>query len=298
MTTFIQLTASGLALGAAYALIALGFVVIYRATQVFNFAQGEMMSAGAFIMVTWCEAGVPWALALVLSMLSTGVLGALIERGILRPLVGRPVFVSIILTLFVALVLRALIVIVWGPEPRGMPTPWDPTSTLSLMGAHVLVTSFVAVAAGAVALLALYALFRTRKLGVAMRATSYDQEAALSLGIPVGRVFQAAWAIAGMVAALAGVFLGAFPANVEPNLGYVALRAFPAVIVGGLSSSFGAALAGLCLGVLEVWTQAYVSPHLGNFGHNLHAVLPYLVMIAFLMARPYGLFGRPEVKRV
>lgn len=298
MSMFVQLLVSGLALGAIYALVALGFVVIYRSSQVFNFAQGELLTVGAFVMSVAAGAGVPWALSLALSMGITGILAAGIERGVLRPLVGRPVFVTIILTLFIGLLLRAGVVILWGADPRGIPTPWEPTATVELFGARVLVSSLMAVAAGALALGTFFALLKFSRLGVAMRATSNDQEVALALGIPVGRVLGSTWMISGMYAALAGVFLAMFPRSVDPNLGFIALRAFPAVIVGGLDSPGGTVIAGLLLGVIEVLAQGYVNPHFGQFGHNLHTVFPYIAMILFLMVRPYGLFGARTVERV
>jgi branched-chain amino acid transport system permease protein len=297
VTTFLQLTASGLALGAAYALVALGFVVIYRASRVFNFAQGELLAFGAMLMATLAATGMPWPAALLLTMAGTGLLGAAIERTALRPLLGRPVFVTIIITIFVALLVRAAVVIVWGADPRGMPTPWERTGTLSLAGAQVLTSSLGAIVAGGAALGLFFFIIRRTRLGLAMRAAANDQEVALALGIPVGRVFASTWFLSGAYAALAGVFLSMFPANAEPNLGYVALRAFPAIIVGGLESPPGAVIAGLALGLLEVLAQGYLNPSLGAFGHGFHTVFPYLVMIAFLVIRPYGIFGRREVER-
>jgi branched-chain amino acid transport system permease protein len=298
VTTFVQLFASGLALGAAYALVALGFVVIYRASHVFNFAQGELLAFGAMLMSSLASAGLPWVAALVLTMTGTGLLGAAVERVALRPLLGRPVFVTIILTIFVGLLLHAAVVILWGPDPRGMPTPWERTGTVSIFGASVLVSSIAAVIAGGAALGAFFVVIKRTRLGLAMRAAAYDQEVGLALGIRVGRVFGATWFISSAYAALAGVFLSMFPASAEPNIAYVALRAFPAVIVGGLESPAGTAIAGLALGLLEVLAQGYVSPHLGNIGHGIHTVFPYLVMILFLMIRPYGIFGRKEVERL
>jgi branched-chain amino acid transport system permease protein len=298
MTTFLQLCASGLALGAAYALVALGFVVIYRASRVFNFAQGELLAFGAMLMTTLAGTGMPWAIALALTMIGSGLVGAVIERVALRPLLGRPVFVTIILTIFVGLLLRAAVVILWGPDPRGMPTPWERTGTISLLGASVLWSSLGAVVAGGAALGLFFFIIHRTRLGLAMRAAANDQEVALALGIRVGKVFASTWFLSAAYAALAGVFLAMFPASAEPNLGYVALRAFPAVIVGGLESPAGAVLAGLVLGVLEVLAQGYLSPHLGNFGNGFHTVFPYLVMIVFLMVRPYGILGRKEVERL
>lgn len=297
MADILQLVVSGLSLGAIYALIALGFVVIYRASEVFNFAQGELLSSGAFIMVALCAQGVPWVIALPLTMVLTGLLAAGIERAVMRPLIGRPIFVSAILTIFVGFFLRAMVIIIWGVDPRGMPTPWDTTAVVELGGARVLVNSLASVAAGGAALAAFFALIRYTRLGIAMRAASNDQEASLAHGIPVGRILGTTWFLAGMFAALGGVFLGMFPSSVDANLGLIALRAFPAVILGGLESAIGAVVAALILGVLEVLAQAYLNPVLGSFGHNFHGVFPYLVMILVLIVRPYGLFGHSEVKR-
>lgn len=298
MADFIQLTLAGLALGSIYALVALGFVIIYRASQVFNFAQVEFLTLGAFLMVALSRLGLPWILALLGAMLLTGLVAALVERSILRFLVGQPIFVSIILTIFVGAVLRIAILLTWGTDQRGMPTPWEPTAAVRVAGASIFINSIAAMIAGAIALVAFFVLLKHTKLGVAMRATSSDQEASLSLGIPVGRIFGAAWFMAGAYAALGGVFLGTFPRSVDVNLGFIALRALPAVIVGGVDSAGGTVIAALILGVLEVLTQGYVNPQLGDFGQNFHSVLPYLIMIAFLMVRPYGIAGRAEVERV
>lgn len=297
MSNLIQFVASGLALGTIYALIALGFVVIYRSSQVFNFAQGELVTVGAFVMVS-LGGLLPWPLAVLGTMMVTGLLAAFVERLVLRPLVGRDVVITIMLTIFVGLILRVLLMVIFGPDQRGMPTPWAMDAQVSIAGARIFMTSIGAVVAGALALGAFYWLIRYSRIGVAMRATSSDQEAALCLGIPVGRIFGYSWFLAGAFAALAGVFLGMFPRTVDTNLGLVALKAFPVVIVGGLDSAGGVVAAGLLLGVIEVLTQGYVNPMLGGFGQNFHEVLPYLIMVVFLMVRPYGIAGRPEVERV
>jgi len=298
VSTFVQLLFSGLALGAAYALTALGFVVIYRASQVFNFAQGELLTTGAFVMTTAVGFGLPWPVALLVAMVATGVLAAAVERVVLRPLVGRPVFVVIIVTIFIALFLRAGIHIIWGIDVRGMPTPWDPLSSVEIAGAKVLYSSLMTILAAALALGLFFVVLKFTRLGVAMRATSGDQEVALALGIPVGRIFGSTWFLSGAYAALAGVFLSMFPNTLDANLSYIALAAFPAVIVGGLDSPIGTVVAGLSLGLLEVLCQGYVNPRLGEFGQNFHQVFPYVVMVLFLMVRPYGILGTKEVERV
>lgn len=296
----IQLLMSGLALGAVYALVALGFVVIYRSSEVFNFAQGELLTLGAFLMTTFVELGLPWPVALVACVVATGLFAAAIERGVLRPLIGRPVFVTIILTIFIGLLMRTLMLMIWGSDLVPLQSPWDPMATLEVGGGFVELNELATVSAGAIALLAFFLIVRKTRFGVAMRATANDQEAALGLGIPVGRVFATSWFIAGAFAALGGVFLSmqGMPQGVDLKLGFIALHAFPAVIIGGLDSAFGAVIAGLLLGVLEVLAEVYVNPALGSFGQGFHMVFPYLLMILFLMIRPYGIFGKRRVKRI
>lgn len=298
MSTFLQLTFSGLSLGVIYALIALGFVVIYRASQVFNFAHGDLLTFGAYLMVASCATGLPWGLALLAALAGTGVLAALMQHVLLRPLIGRPVFVTVIVTIFLGFLLRIAVLLVWGPDTQGLPTPWPTDGAVAIGGAAVLYNSFATLVLGAVALAAFFVLLRYSKIGVAMRAVSQDQEASLALGLPVGRILALTWGIAGAFAALGGIGLSMFPRAVEINLAYIALAAFPAVLVGGLESMGGAVVAGLLLGVLQVWAQGYVNPLLGAFGHNFHSVFPYVVMILFLMVRPEGLFGQQRVKRV
>lgn len=298
MSTFLQLTFSGLALGAIYALVALGFVVIYRASQVFNFAHGDLLIFGAYLMVAASDVGLPWGFALLAALLGTALLAAAMQQIVLRPLIGRPVFVTVIVTIFLGFLLRIAILLGWGPDTRGMPTPWPADGAVHLGGATVLYNTFATLLLGALALGGFFLLLRYSKIGVAMRAVSQDQEAALALGLPVGRILALTWGIAGAFAALGGIGLSMFPRAVEINLAYIALAAFPAVLVGGLESMMGAVVAGLLLGVLQVWAQGYVNPLLGAFGHNFHAVFPYVVMIVFLMLRPEGLFGQTRIKRV
>ncbi|MEC9466089.1 MAG: branched-chain amino acid ABC transporter permease [Myxococcota bacterium] len=316
MNEFLQYLTSGLALGAIYGLVALGFVVIYRASQVFNFAHGELLTLGAVLMV-WLNApprldgdvlalggatvdglGLPWAVSVLGAMVVTGLVGALIEKVALRPLVGRPVFVPIIVTLFVGAVLRVFVMLIFGNDSMPILTPWDSMGATEWFGAVLDYNSMGAIVAGVAAFGLFGAVIRYTRLGVAMRATSSDQETALGLGIPVGKILGVTWFMAGAFAALAGIFLGIRDYSVDMNLGFIALRAFPAVIVGGLDSALGAVVAGLLLGVLEVLTAGYVNAALGPLGKNFHTVLPYLVMIVFLVVRPYGLFGTTKVERL
>ena len=298
MQTFLQLLFSGLALGSIYALVALGFVVIYRSSQVFNFAHGEFVMLGAFLMISLVQGGVWWIVALLITMAVTGAVGMGVERTVLRPMIGRPVFVTVIVTIFVGALMRVAINLIWGGTERGMPTPWDNTGVVQIIGARVLFNSVAAILATALVLVGFYLLFQRSRIGVGMRATASDQEVALGLGIPVGRVFGFSWFLAGSLAALAGVFLGMFPRIVDGNIWLIALVAFPAVLIGGLESPLGAVIGGFALGVVQLLAQGYVNPLLGTFGNNFHQVFPYVVMIGFLMFKPYGLFGTHDVERV
>jgi len=314
---FSQLLVSGLALGVIYGLVALGFVIIYRASQVFNFAHGEFLTLGAVLMVFTSSPaldtdaspfalgshgvdgwGLPWGIALLLAMSVTGAVAMLVERFVLRPLVGRPVFVTIIVTLFIGAILRVAIILIFGNDTLPILTPWEPLGTVQVGSAMLDYSSIASLIAGLIAFGAFGYLLQKTRFGIQMRATSSDQEAALGVGIPVGKILAITWFLAGAMAALAGVFLGIRDYSVDLNLGYIALRAFPAVIVGGLDSVLGAIVAGLLLGTLEVMTAGYVNALLGPWGKNLHTVMPYLAMIVVLMVRPQGLFGSEKVERV
>lgn len=298
MENLIQLLISGLSLGSLYAIISLGFVIIYRGSSVLNFAHGEFLTLGAMLMISIRAAGLPWLSAFIATLIITGLVAMLVERSILRSLVGRPVFVTIIMTLFIGLVLRIFVVMIWGTDSRGMPTPWDTTSTVKIFGANVLFNSLAGMFAAAICVVLFFIIQKYTKFGIAMRASSLDQESALAVGVPVGKIFGLSWFIAGVLAAVGGIFLGMFPSSVDTNLGFVAFKAFPAIILGGLESPTGALLASLMLGILEVTTQTYVNPHLGDFGRDFHVVFPYLVMLLFMIFRPYGFFGKREVERV
>ena len=298
MTDILTLTIAGLSLGAMYALVALGFSVIYRASQVFNFAHGELLGIGGFSMTSLVEAGLPWPAALAVVMAITGAIAAVIERAVVRPMIARPVFVTIILTLFVALLLRAIALIIWGVQPRALADPFD-EAALSLAGAEVPYKTLAQIAIAVLAVGGFFTLLRRTRLGIGMRATSTDQEVALALGIPVGRILGATWFLSGMLAGLAGVFAAMKnPLFDQQSTLIIAFRAFPAVIVGGLTSPSGTVIAGFLLGLTEIFAPVYLSPHLGSFGRNLQDIFPYVVMILFLVVRPYGLLGQRDVERL
>jgi branched-chain amino acid transport system permease protein len=186
--TLVQLTVAGLALGALYGLIAVGFVIIYRATRVFNFAHGEMLMFGAFVMVGLLGTGLPWGVSLVLTVVATGILGAGFERVVLRRFVGQPVFVTIIVTILFAFVLRVVLLAIYGVEQRGLRTPWDPSGGIGIAGVQVTNNRLATILAAGGVLLAVYLILQRTRIGVAMRAAASDQEAAMATGIPVGRI--------------------------------------------------------------------------------------------------------------
>jgi branched-chain amino acid transport system permease protein len=291
MSDVVMLTAAGLSLGAMYALVALGFAVIYRASRVFNFAHGELLGIGALSMASLLDAGLAWPAALALAMVLTGAVAVGIERAVIRPMIGRPVFVTIILTLLVALLLRAVAIVIWGVQPHAIANPLGDATIEDQALAQIALA--LAVMGG------FFALLKYTRVGIGMRATSTDQEVALALGIPVGRVLASTWFLAGMLAGLAGVFAAMKHALFShESTEIIAFRAFPAVIVGGLTSPVGTVLAGFLLGLTEIFAPIYLGPSLGGFGKNLQNVFPYLVMIAFLMVRPYGLLGHRDVERL
>ena len=298
MREFLQLTFNGLALGTQYALVALGFVIIYKATGVINFAQGGFVLLGGYLTynytVTW---DLPFAVAVILAVASTALVGVLFERLVLSRMVGQPPFAIIMITIGVLIVITQVVSRVWGFTDLNLGDPWGNTTVKAgdVVLSHVRLWT---IGITSVVLALFFLFFRFSTLGVAMRATALDQEAALAQGISARRVFAVSWGIAGAVAALAGVTLGSGSTALSLQIGFIALAAFPAMILGGLDSPGGAVVGGLIIGVTQVLTAGYQPDYFEWAGNNFHVVMPYLIMILVLLVRPYGLFGTPEVKRV
>jgi branched-chain amino acid transport system permease protein len=298
VTEFLQLCFAGLALGARYALVALGFVIIYRATGVINFAQGGLLAVGAYLTYAFAnDAGLPFFLAVVLALAFSALLGAAVERTMLRPMVGQPVFAVIMITIGLLFILEQLVTTVWGYDSLNLADPWG-VDTVRAGDVVMSVRDLWTLGLAAAVLAGFFAFFRLSKLGVAMRATALDPEAALAQGISARRVFAVSWAISAGLAALAGVTLASGPAALSPGIGAIALVAFPAMIVGGLDSPVGAVVGGIIIGLTQSLTAGYQEDLFPWAGDNFGAVMPYLVMILILLVRPYGLFGTKEVRRV
>ena len=290
MDVFLQLTVSGLSNGMVYALAAVGFVVIYKASDVINFAQGELLMFGAYLSFSAiAQIGLPWSGGVVLTLVLGVGLGLLIERLALRPLIGEPVISMIMVTVGLSSVLRAAVNAIWGARPRTFPA-FLPRGEVTIGSAVLGMDRLIVIPTAALVLILLGLFFRYTRDGIAMRAIADDQQAALSMGISIKRVIGIAWALACVSAALGGIMLGNI-VGVSQNISAIGLRVFPVVILGGLDSIAGAVVAGAVIGLLEAYTGGYV-------GHGLNLVVPFVVLIVVLMIRPYGLFGRPIIERV
>ena len=299
MTNFIQLLFGGLALGCDYALIALGFTIIYKASQVINFAQGEFLLVGAYVvsvaMFSW---HLPFVIALLVGMAVTVAVGVLFQRLALRRMIGQPPFSIVMVTIGLNVVLLTAVTIFVGSKIPASPAPFDYAGGFHLGGVALSYNSLATIVATLLVCAALYGFFRFTRYGLAMRATALDQEAALAMGIEISTVHALAWAISGAVATIGGIFLAASNPTFDVSLGNAALVAFPAIILGGLDSVPGAVVGGVIIGVIYELTQGYAGHLTKTLGTGFYVIVPYLVMIVVLLVRPYGLFGTRKVERV
>ncbi|MQA26821.1 MAG: branched-chain amino acid ABC transporter permease [Micromonosporaceae bacterium] len=295
MIELLRSVASGLGAGSAYALLALGFVIIYKATRVISFAQPAFMLAGA-VLVSYLVGLVGFAGAVLLGVAGAALLGLGVERAVVRPMVGRPVFVVAIITLGIDIALRVVVNGFIGRDVRQIGDPWG-LQRVEVLGVPVQQRHIATILTTAAVIAVLFLFFKYSRLGLAMRAASFDQETALAQGISVGAVFALSWAIAGGLAGVAGVFV-ATGAGIDQQMWIVALKALPAIILGGLDSLGGAVVGGLTIGVVESLVSAYQSDFAPWLGQNFSVVSPYVVMLLILLVRPYGLFGTREVERV
>jgi branched-chain amino acid transport system permease protein len=289
---FLQLVISGISQGCIYGLIALGFVLIYKATETVSFAQGELMMLGAFgglAMMTML--GFPFWLAVPSAIAAMAAFGMLLERIVIRPILGQPAFSIVMLTIGIGYVARGLITMIpgIGTETHTLPVPYK--DQIWKVGGLVLnVEQMVVIASTAVLCLLLFAVFRYSKVGIAMQASSQNQLAAYYMGIPVQRLNGLVWGLAAAVAAVAGLLLAPIT-FVHANMGFIGLKAFPAAVVGGFGSLPGAIVGGLVIGVVESLSGFYLP-------QGFKDTAAYIVVLVMLMVKPNGLFGEKLRKKV
>jgi branched-chain amino acid transport system permease protein len=289
---FLQLVISGIAQGCIYGLIALGFVLIYKATETVSFAQGELMMMGAFCgLALMTLLGFPFWLAVPCAVAAMALFGLLAERLVIRPVLGQPAFSIVMLTIGLGYVARGAITMLpsIGTETHTLPVPYK-DAVFKLGELLINVEQLVVIIATAVLCLALFALFRYSKLGIAMQAASQNQLAAYYMGIPVQRLNGLVWGLAAAVAAVAGLLLAPIT-FVHANMGFIGLKAFPAAVVGGFGSLPGAIVGGLIIGIVESLSGFYLP-------EGFKDVMAYVVVLAMLMFKPNGLFGETLRKKV
>jgi branched-chain amino acid transport system permease protein len=294
MEFFLQLLLNGLVVGSIYSLVALGFVIIFKSSGILNFAQGEFLLLGAYVFLAISSVHAPIGAALLLTFAFSAILGLVLERLVLRPLIGEPIISVIMVTLGLSSVLRAIVQGIWGTDTRPLPSVFslDPIQLGPLPIARGYLYSAGCVA---VLLVVLTLFFKYARPGIAMRATADSQQVALSMGISVRRIFALSWSIAAVVSAVGGILLATLRGGVDGSLAVLGLKVLPAVIVGGLDSIGGAILGGLLIGVLENLSGGYLDP---VFGGGVKEVAPFVALVLILMVRPYGLFGKVRIERV
>jgi branched-chain amino acid transport system permease protein len=297
MQFFFEVLIGGLLSGVMYSLVALGFVLIYKASGVFNFAQGSMVFFAALTFVGLMEKGVGFWLSLPLTLLVMIVLGLVIERVVLRPLVNQPQITLFMATIGLSFLIEGLAQLLWGANVRGLelgiqdePLQWISDAT------GINVSKFDLVAAGIAAVLVstLGVFFSRTRIGRALRAVADDHQAAMAVGIPLQQIWAIVWAVAGAVALVAGLLWGARN-GVQFALTFVALKALPVLILGGFESIPGAIVGGLIVGASEKLAEVYVGPHVGG---GIEGWFPYVLALLFLLVRPEGLFGEKIIRRI
>lgn len=290
MLEFLQFSLSGLSVGSIYALVALGLVLILKATDIFNFAQGDMVMLGAYLGLAGVEVlGLPVALAAVAAVAVSGLLGIVTQVVVIRPMLGESLLTLVMATIAISLIVRSLVVVIWGPGEHSYPGTL-PSHVWDIGGLKVSAVD-ISIMAISVACMAVFgAFFQWSRIGLHMRATAESGEAAAIVGINEGRVFALALAIGVAVAALGGILLANLQV-VSPGMAEIGLLALPAAIVGGITSISGAVVGGLLIGLIGQLSTGYISSDASD-------AVVYAVVLLLLLVRPYGLFGKQEVVRV
>jgi branched-chain amino acid transport system permease protein len=295
MQYLVHLLINGIAVGALYGVVAMCFVLVYKTSRAINFAQGEFVLVGAWLcwwLLAACH--LPFVPGLLLTLVFMLMFGALIQIIVLRPLLGRPAISVIMATIGLSIFLQALMKWMFGVFAQPFPHVFLAT-TLPIFGIEIRTVYVFSLVASLLIMAGLALFFKMTRWGLAMRATAFDQQVALSLGIPVKRALALAWALSAMVSAIAGMVAGVVN-GVSSGLSFFGIKVFPAVILGGLDSLAGAVIGGLTIGVLENLAQWLDAEWLG-FG-NLYEIAPFYALILILLVRPNGLFGTPDIERV
>lgn len=294
MSTFVQLLLTGLMVGGIYGLVAIGFVLIYKGTRIFNFAQGELLMLGAFFC--WAmlvQAHMPLWASVLLTFAFAIAIGFAIERTALRPMLGQPILSVIMMTLALSVFLSGLVTLIWGGAWKVYPS-LIPMGGINFMGFTLSQQHLFGFVIALLTFAAFTLFFRRSRYGLAMRATAEDQQVARSSGVKVTLVFGLIWAIAALVSAVGGILLGTIN-GVNFTLGQIGLKAIPAALIGGLESIGGAIVGGLIIGVLESLAAGYIDPLVGG---GVREIFPYVVLVIALLFRPYGIFGLKRIERV
>jgi branched-chain amino acid transport system permease protein len=288
-----SLLVSGLSIGLMYSLIALGFVLVYKATDAINFAQGEFVMLAGFMGTTALAANFPIVVAILAAIIGMIALSFALERAVLRPLLGRPVVAVIMATIGLAAILKGLPPVTIGASTKALPLP-IPDTPIAFGPATIPPIQALGVVVSLLFLAGFTWFFMKSRMGVAMRAVADNQQVAMAMGINVERYFAIAWSMAGLVSALGGIIWGSM-LGVDTQLALVGLKVFPVVILGGLDSIIGAVIGGLIVGVVEAIAAGYLDPLVGGGTKDF---APYVLMIVMLMFKPYGLFGKRKIERV
>jgi branched-chain amino acid transport system permease protein len=294
MDIFLQMIVTGIATGGVYGLIALGFVLIFKATGILNLATGAFMTLGAYICLTvFVQFGAPFWLAFLCTLGFAILLGLVLERIILRPMIGEPIISVVMVTIGLSSILQGLTHVIWSPEYRSFPEIFPP-EPLDLGFAIVpsgLLWGFIFAAIGTIIFILIFKLTRT---GIAMRATASDQQAALSMGISVRWIFALSWSFGAVAAVIGGIVIGNI-SGISIYMGDIGLKVLAVIILGGLDSIGGAILGGLIIGILENLAGLYLDPILGG---GVKDVAPFVILVLIIVIRPYGLFGKKIIERV
>lgn len=285
-----QLLVSGISQGCVYGLIALGFVLIYKATEMVNFAQGDMMMLGAYVAFTYINLlGLPFFWGFLATVMTMALIGMFIERALLRPMIGEPPFAVLMITIGLGFILRAVAGAVWGNDTKAISNPF--VGGVVRLGEVSIGYENLAIVGGTVILCALlFSFFRFTRLGIAMQAVSQNQLAAYYVGIPVKRIYSLVWAMSAAIAATAGILVA--PVSlVEPVMGFIGIKAFAAAIVGGFGSLPGAIVGGLLVGVVEQFAGLYLPTGFAETS-------AYVILLLMLFVRPEGIFSTMQQKKV